>query len=277
MEIKVFSDVFCTWSYGEEKVLRAIDFIYESNVKIVNIMGGMFSDYRDLLPINMKDQDSKEMANNIIWEMWKTGYNFHNMPIINHCPDLLSEDNVSVYPVDTAFVAARLTDEEKSNRYLRMLREYTLLDGKNTFDINIQVEIAEKCKIDKEKFLYNLNNYAHDEFLEDRMKSFDNRFVNFPDFEYRKRDGKVVLKKGYRNLDEMMEIIDNNSDIKKRDYSLNEKNIMDFITKYKRVFIPELNEVFKDKIKITEIVDNLFLNDFCEVNNVGNGIEIIKK
>ena len=276
MEIKVFSDVFCTWSYGEEKVLRAIDFIYNGQVKITNIMGGMFSDYRDLLPVNMKDKDSGEMANMIIWEMWKTGYNFHKMPIMDHPPELFTRENSSVYPVDTAFVAARLADESRANEFLRVLREYTLLDGKNTFDLNVQREIAEKVGINPDIYEEKLSEEAPEAFLEDRMYSFDNRFVNFPDFEYKKRDGKIILKKGYKNLEELMEIIDANSDFEKRDYTLNKENIMEYVEKYKRVFIPELVEIFKDREKITEIIDELFLENFLNVNNVGMGIEITK-
>lgn len=271
MEFKVFSDVLCTWSYGQEKVLRAIDYIYYGKIEFFNIMGGMFADYKDLLPMNMKDLDTGEMANNIVWEMWKTGYTIHKMPVMDHAPKLFTKDLRSPYEIDKAFVAARLTDREKSNKYLRLLREYTLLDDKNTFNRDIQIEIAEKVEIDIDKFIENLENNSEEAFLEDRMAAFDNRFKNFPDIIFRDKNGKLCQRKGYKTLEEFMEIIDENEELPKREIILNEETALDFINKYERVFIPELIELFKNEEEVIKIIESLKNKGNVNIEKAGFG------
>lgn len=275
MIIKIYSDAVCPWSYGEEKVLRAIDYIYYGKIKFRNIMGGLFSDYRDLLPINMKDQDSEEMANKILYEMWLTGYNFHNMPINKEYPKLLSPIKDSIYPIDIAFVAARLTNEELANKYLRALREATILEGRNTMKSDVQIEIAKEVGLDEKEYINNLENFARDEFLEDRMDSFDHRFTLFPNFVYINKEGKEKILKGYQKLEDLIEFIDENSNnsFKKREIKLSELEILEFIKEYKRVFDAEIYQIFKDKKKVNAILEDLVKSKKIEKNLIGTGIE----
>lgn len=273
MDIKIYSDAACTWSFGEEKILRAIDYIYLGKVKFTNVMGGLFSDYRDLLPINMKDQDSTEMANKILFEMWKTGENFHHMPMMKKAPELLSEEKSSVYPIDIGFVAARLTDEKRANEYLRALREATILYGRNTMEKEVQIEIAEELGFDLESYKDNLYNYANEEFLEDRMDAFDHRFTLFPNFIYKNSENREVLAKGYKNLKDLMTFIDENETLEKRTIITDKENVFDFIKEYKKVFKVEILEIF-EKDKIDDILKNLEEENKVEIYEVGTGIEI---
>lgn len=275
MVIKIYSDASCPWSYGEEKVLRAIDYIYYGKVQFENIMGGLFSDYRDLLPMNMKDQDSDEMANKILYEMWLAGYNFHNMPISKEHPKLLSQEKSSLYPIDIAFVAARLTDKNLANKYLRALREATILDGRNTMDPKVQIEIAREVGLDEKEYINNLENFASDEFLEDRMDNFDHRFKLFPNFIYIDENKKERFLTGYQKLESLIEFIDENSNniYEKREINLNEKEVLEFIKMYKRVFDTEIYQVFKDKEKVNNILENLEKNNEIEKSIAGTGIQ----
>lgn len=275
MDIKIYSDAACTWSFGEEKVLRAIDYIYSGQIRFINIMGGLFSDYRDLLPINMKDQDSTEMANKILFEMWKTGSNFHKMPMMENPPNLLSQEKSSVYPIDIGFVAARLTDKDLANKYLRALREATILDARDTMSADVQIEIAKEVGFNEDEYKKNLFNFANEEFLEDRMSSFDHRFTLFPNFIYKNKDGREVLIKGYKKLSELIEFIDDNAEekLEKKEILTNNEIVLDFINKYERVFKIELYELF-DKEKIDEILSNLEKENKIKISTVGTGIEI---
>ncbi|WP_164845532.1 DsbA family protein [Anaerosphaera multitolerans] len=278
MKLYIFSDVVCPWSYGEEKVLRAIDYIYGEQVEQYNIMGGLIADYHDILPMNMKDKDSDEIANGILFQLWKAGYSIHKMPIMDKPPKLLSRENVSTYPLNISFVAARMSDETLANKYLRKLRESTILDGLNTMDDSIQLSIAEDVGIDGEIFLENLRDGASEEFLEDRISSFDRRFTNYPNFMYTDDKGREKLLTGYKSLEELISFLEEQKpNLVRREINLNKNEVYNFIKNYERVFFIELVELFKEETKLKEIIDELSIENKIKVKELEKGTELTLK
>ncbi len=277
MKIDVFSDVICSWSYGEEKVLRAISYIYDGNVVFENTMGVLFNDYRDLLPINMKDRASDEMANSILLSIWKAGANIHKMPVMVDSPKLISDKNPSTYFISRGFITARIVKPEIANDFLRELRLSTILYGKNTMDLEVLADIAESFGIDRKEYKNAFENKSEKEFLSDRMKCFDRRFERYPNFMYTDEKGKEHIIKGYKTKEELMKFIDEHSYIPKRKIIINEEIIKDFILKYKKVFIPEIVEVFEDEDKINSILNTLKEKNFIAIENIGTGKEISLK
>lgn len=278
MKLTIFSDAVCTWSYGEEKVLRAIDYIYCGKIEMDNIMAGMISDYHDILPMNMKDNDSDEMANKILLQIWQTGSNIHGMPIMIKAPNLLSRKNPSTNIIDCAFIAARITEFSLSNKFLRKLREATMLDGLNTMDENICADIAQEIGIDRVKFIENFRNFSKEEFLNDRIATFDRRMVTFPNFMYVDEKKREHVIRGYKTKNQLIEFIDKFSNLKKRYIVADEKHILDFIKQYKRVFRVELKETFDiSDIDLDEILERLEKQEAIIKNEVGNGIEYKEK
>ncbi|WP_138159242.1 DsbA family protein [Peptoniphilus catoniae] len=274
MRIDIFSDAVCTWSYGEEKVLRAIDYIYKGQIEFVNTMGGLIADYRDILPMNMKDKDSDEMANKILLTIWKSGSDIHKMPIMNKTPKLLSRENPSTYFINRAFVTARLLDPKMANSYLRELRLATILYGRNTMDINVLVDIASKLGIDREDFRETFESESSEEFLSDRMKTFDRRLEAFPNFMYTDEKGKEYIIKGYKNKKELIDFIDRFSNLEKREVFLNRQNLLEFIDRYKKVYPAELVELFEDEEKINQLLKELEDEKLIIIEEIGTGKEI---
>ena len=276
MEIRIFSDVLCTWCYGEEKVLRAIDYIYGGAIKFKNIMGGMIADYHDILPMNMKDKDSNEEANKILRTIWVSGSTIHKMPVMKDEPKLLSREKPSGYYFDVLFVAARLTDEKKANDFLREFRFATILYGKNTLDERVAASIAKSVGIDEDEYLGNIE-LAKEVFLEDRVWAFDLRMTTFPNFMYIDDNRKEYVLKGYKNFKQLSEFIDRFGTFEKKKIFLNEDEVLNFIKHYKKVFLPELVEVFENEEEIKLILENLQKRDVIQINPVGTGEEILLK
>ncbi|MGO1579935.1 MAG: DsbA family protein [Peptoniphilaceae bacterium] len=272
MDISIFSDVVCTWSYGEEKVLRVIDYIYDGKVNFTNIMGGLISDYHDILPMNMKDKDSDETANKILLSIWKAGSNIHKMPVTKEIPTLLSRENPSTNYLDRAFVAARTVDSKKANKFLRKLRLETIFYNKNTMDKNILSNIAKEVDINVEDFLFELENNSAQIFLEDRMSSFDRRFENFPNFMYTDENGKEFIIKGYKNKKELINFISKHSNLEKKDIVLKKEEVLKFIKKYEEVFKIELVELFEDEAKIENILVELKNEGLITYEDLNNGL-----
>ena len=274
MKIEVFSDVVCIWSYGEEKVLRAIDYIYDGKVSFVNTMGALIADYRDILPMNMKDKDSKQTANNILLSLWKSGSLIHKMPIMKNSPDLLSKENSSTFFINRGFITGRIIDPEKANDYLRELRLATILYGENTMDFDVLVDIAKRVGIDTEDFKNIFREESLEAHLQDRMRCFDRRFEHYPDFMYTDENGKEFILKGYKSKDELIKFIDQHSDLEKREIRLDKESILDFIEKYKKVFPAELVEVFENEEKIEEILTELEKENKISISEIGTDREI---
>lgn len=272
MDISIFSDVVCTWSYGEEKVLRAIDYIYDGKVNFTNIMGGLISDYHDILPMNMKDKDSDETANKILLSMWNAGSNIHKMPVTKELPTLLSRQNPSTNYLDRAFIAARTVDSKTANKFLRKLRLETIFYNKNTMDKNILSNIAKEVGIDVEDFLFELENNSAQIFLEDRMSSFDRRFESFPNFMYTDENGKEFIIKGYKNKKELINFISKHSNLEKKDIVLKKEEVFKFIKKYEEVFKIELVELFEDEAKIENILVELKSEGLITYEDLNNGL-----
>lgn len=276
MEIRIFSDVLCTWCYGEEKVLRAVDYVYGDAIRFKNIMGGMIADYHDILPMNMKDNDSNEEANKILRTIWVSGSTIHKMPVMREEPKLLSRQKPSGYYFDVLFIAARLTDENKANHFLREFRFATILYGKNTLDEKVAASIAKSVGIDEDEYLNNIE-MAKEVFLEDRIWAFDLRMTTFPNFMYVDDNRREYVLKGYKTFKELSAFIDRFGSFKKRKIYLSEDQILNFIKRYKKVFLPELVEVFENEEEIKLILENLKLKEIVNINPIGTGEEIVLK
>lgn len=254
MKLYIFSDVVCPWSWGEEKVLRSIDYIYGGKIEFENIMGGMITDYHDILPMNMKDKGSDEIANKILKQMWIAGNSIHEMPIMDEIPNLLSRENPSTNKLDKYVVVAKKIDREKSNIFLRLLREATILDNINTLNMENIIPLLEKSIIDIDEFNEIYASEADELFLEDRMSTFDRRLESFPNFMYVNEKNKEFILKGYKTKKELINFIEQYSNLKPVEIEKNEHNFMDFITKYKRVFKVELLDLFEDEEYIQDML-----------------------
>ncbi|MBL7575221.1 protein-disulfide isomerase, contains CxxC motif [Peptoniphilus asaccharolyticus DSM 20463] len=274
MKIYIFSDVVCTWSWGQEKVLRAIDYLFGNKIEFENIMGGMISDYHDILPMNMKDQDSNETANGILRRIWTAGSTIHKMPVSKDIPNLLSRENPSTNKLDKFFIAARETSSDKANLFLRKLREATIVDGIDTMQVKNIEPLLNEVGIDFEEFLESFEENSNQSFLEDRMSTFDRRLEAFPNFMYVNEKGREFLIKGYKSKEELLNFIFEHSDLKPIEIEQSEENIFDFIKKYKRVFLPEIYELFTDEELVKNTLNNLKENNLVEIKIVGDTKEI---
>lgn len=274
LKIYIFSDVVCTWSWGEEKVLRAIDYLFDGKVEFENIMGGMISDYHDILPMNMKDKDSDETANAILRQIWIAGSTIHKMPVSSKLPNLLSRKNPSTNKLDKYFISVREIAPEKANIFLRRLREDTILYGVNTMDIENIIPILKEIGINEKEFIEIFERDSAQIFLEDRMSTFDRRFDNFPNFMYVDNEGKEFIAKGYKTKKELLNFIHEHSDLREKEIEEDEVNILKFIKKYKKVFLHEFYELFIDEEFVKNSLSSLKSKNLIEIRLIESTEEI---
>ncbi|WBW50746.1 DsbA family protein [Peptoniphilus equinus] len=244
MKLTIFTDVVDTWSWGEEKVLRALQYLYGDRVKFEFVMGGMIEDYRDLLPQNMKDQDSADMANGILHAMWTTGVIVHGMPISDVPPKLFTPNQSSTNRLDEYVVAVREVAPNRTHDFLRRLREATLVDGKVTTDPEVFKELIRVCGIDETDVASVLNGRSRELFLEDRMATFDRRVERFPTFMYTDDNHREYLLKGYQRLDQLVDFIQRHHSMAQHPVNDSIEGVKAFIESYPRVFEAEVLTLF---------------------------------
>ena len=109
-----FTDPVCVWCWGNEPVMRAIDFLYGNNVGIEFIMGGLVEEISTLHDLQGPKSEVIERANQIMAENWLSASERHGMPGRVDRMALFSERYPSSFPQNIAYEAARRIDSERA-------------------------------------------------------------------------------------------------------------------------------------------------------------------
>lgn len=240
MKLLIFSDVLDPWSWGLEGILRAIDFTYEK-FSYEFIMTGLINNYEEFLPQNFSQFNSVELGNKILFDMYKAASTITKFPHFEKIPSLFTENHKSSFPLDKYYVTVRETFCEKSNLYMRKLKEYAILKGKNIFLMEVQEEILKELDIDFDEFISEYE-FIDEIFLEDRMKAFDYRVKMPPAFLV---DGNKRLLKNFQNYENLCKFLEEEGDLRKKD--LPEEKELLFIKSYPNVLESEFLILFKEE------------------------------
>ncbi|WP_308533696.1 hypothetical protein [uncultured Peptoniphilus sp.] len=259
MKLLIFSDALDPWSWGLEGILRAIDFTYE-NFSYEFIMTGLINNYEEFLPQNFSQLNSVELGNKILFDMYKASSTITRFPHFEKIPHLFTEEYKSSFPLDKYYVTVRESFYEKSNLYMRKLKEYAILRDKNIFLMEVQREILKELDIDFDDFIGEYE-FIDEIFLEDRMKSFDYRVKMPPAFLV---DGNKRLLKNFQTYEKLCEFLEGEGDLKKKD--LKEGKELLFIKSYPNVLESEFLILFKG-----EDLEKLISNGKVAREKIGNG------
>ncbi len=75
-----FTDPVCIWCWGNEPVMRAIDYLYGDKVDTEYIMGGLVEDIATLFEDRDSDEDAIASANERMHRNWIAASARHGMP-----------------------------------------------------------------------------------------------------------------------------------------------------------------------------------------------------
>jgi predicted DsbA family dithiol-disulfide isomerase len=117
----------------------------------------------------------------------------------------MKDPPASSYPACIAVKSAALQSEEAGKRYLRLLRETIMLDGKNIAKENVLIEIAEKLtnekknNFDLKRFQADLkNDNGLEAFRKDLQETQYRNIKRFPTFIMKSPWHKGLIVTGYR-------------------------------------------------------------------------------
>lgn len=273
-----FTDPICVWCWGNEPVLRAIDYLYGEKVKIEYIMGGLVEDITTLYALTGEKQEIIEHANQTIVKNWHIASDKHGMPVVAGDVKLFTERYPSSFPQNIAYEAAKRIDSKLASGFLRKLREATFIYGRRTSQIDVILDIATQAGYNAATFIdeYTAGN-AHADFMQDRMICRRYGITGFPSYVVRNGDTEIIIG-GYQNLNTFHTLIKRLSagKIKPRHIGPSIANMLDFIHRYQSVYPVEIETTFAlDRYQTDLMITQAIASRQLLAEPVGNSKRLI--
>ena len=269
-----FTDPVCVWCWGNEPVMRAIDYLYGNKVGIEYIMGGLIEEITTLYDLKGSKRQIIERANAIMAEHWLSASERHGMPVNTRHMALFSERYPSSFPQSIAYEAARRIDATAAKRLLRRIREATFVEARRTSQIDVLIELAAEVGIDAARFIDEYTTgEAQNDFSQSRMKCRRNGITGFPSYLIKNASTKISLS-GYQNISTFHTIIGRLSEgkIKPRRLGPSLANVTDFMRRYQTAYPVEIEVTFGlDRDRTDLMIDELIRAGRLTSEQVGNG------
>ncbi len=263
-EIQVFefTDSICTWCWGSEPQLRALEFLYPDTLNVDFITGRLVKDIRDFFAPTSGIKENPKLANEAIASHWQEASERHQMPILVDTMDYFDEQRLSSYPNNIAYKAAQFQSRIKAKRFLRLMREAIYMEGKATNTTAVLAKLAEEAGLDLGMFIEDFKDKdAYRAFLDDKDACAYYQVNGFPAFLIRIGNKETILR-GYQGLENFLGAIDKLSEGKYQAQipELNEEHVLSYFDKFKSAFSVELACAFrvsKEDIRLISILNKL--------------------
>lgn len=153
VRITAFTDPACTWCWGSEPALRAVEARFGDQVQVRPVMGGLVKDLRAFADTAHGIGGDPERSNAQIASHWLEASARHGMPVRTAGFRMFTDQDRSTWPMCEAYEAARLVDEGLAARYLRRLREANAAEARQVNRVEVQAELAAEVGLDLGRFL----------------------------------------------------------------------------------------------------------------------------
>lgn len=275
VEIIEFTDPACTWCWGSEPALRKLEALYEGNLEVNFIMGGLVEDIKNFSDDwNGIGGDLSEV-NEQISGHWLEASERHGMPVEVNGFKLFTEETPSTYPMNIAFKAAQFQSNALAKKLLRRMREAVAAEAINANKTEVLIELAADCGLDIARFIVNLNDgTAEKAFREDLEITRSYRVNGFPSYAVKVNNGKALMLRGFQSFETFKAVIDQltNNELIPKTIEKTEENIMSFINKFQKVAPAEIAATFNlSKAEVDETLESLKNQKLIKTSKVGNG------
>lgn len=274
IKIYQFTDPVCVWCWGNEPVIRALDYLYGNKIDIEFVMGGLIEDITTLYDLSGPKNTIISRANEIIANNWLSASARHGMPVNVEDMSLFSERYPSSFPQNIAYEAAKRINPAAAKKFLRRIREATFIEQRRTSQMDVLVELATEVGFDAAQFIdeYTTGSASGD-FMQERMKCRRNGITGFPSYLIREGSTKIILG-GYQNLSTLHTVIGRLSGgkLRPRKVGPSQANLMDFIQRYETVYPVEIEVAFAlDRARTDLMISELIKTKKITSQNAGNG------
>ena len=195
-----YTDPHSVWCWGCEPVIRRLEYLYPDQVTVDVRMGGLFEDFGPM----------RESWTRMSGGRWKESVVAflsavaaqHRMPSNPERMMQGLDDFQSTWPACIAVKAAEFQGKEGGRKYLRRLREATIVDGRRIHARDVQVDVARESGLDSARFASALDDgSAAKAFHRDLDDCRSLEIVGFPTFTLQR--GLVISRvEGYRTWED---------------------------------------------------------------------------
>lgn len=245
VRITAFTDPACTWCWGSEPVLRAVETRFGDQVQVRPVMGGLVKDIRAFMDTANGIGGDAERSNAQIASHWLEASARHGMPVRTAGFRMFTDQDRSTWPMCEAYEAARLVDEKLAARYLRRLREANAAEALQVNRVEVQAELAAEVGLDVGRFLGTLRDgSARAAFEADLAETARHRVRGFPAFLF--EGERRMMVPGYLPYEGFREVLETVSGGKLVE-TTPEKSvaaIADFVRRHGRVADREITVTF---------------------------------
>lgn len=269
-----FTDPVCVWCWGNEPVMRAIDYLYGQRLNVEYVMGGLVEDITTLYDLKGSTEHIINRANEIIASNWLSASARHGMPVNTERMELFTERYPSSFPQNIAYTAAHRIDPVRAKTLLRRIREATFLEQRRTSQMDVLVELATECGFNAARFIdeYTTGG-AQNDFMQARMRCRRNGITGFPSYLV-KNDSTNITFGGYQNLSTFHTVINRltGGRIKPRRVGPSVANLTEFMHRYNQVYPVEIEVAFGlDRYKTNLMIEEMIRLGRIAVTPIGNG------
>jgi predicted DsbA family dithiol-disulfide isomerase len=198
VQIVYFTDPVCSACWGIEPQLRKLKLEYGDYINFEYHMGGLVPSWKGFSSRHITKPSD-------VAHHWDVVSEYYEMPIDG---DVWLEDPLeSSYPPSIAFIAAKIQEDGKAEKFLRRIREMVFIEKKNITKWEHLVQAALDTKLDIEKFKQDYDGETKKLFEVDLNFAKSKGVRGFPTLFFVNDAGKQERLYGYKSYDRFEQII----------------------------------------------------------------------
>lgn len=274
VEIIEFTDPVCTWCWGSEPTLRALETRYGDQLEVKFVMGGLVKNIFEFYDSYNDIGGDPENTNKQVARHWLEASERHGMPVQTEGFRLFSAEDTSTYPQNIAYKAIQMEDQALADRFLRRVREATAAEAMQTNRREVLIELASEMGADLGQFLLHLEDgSAEAAFREDLAITRKYGVRGFPTFLIRYGEKEMMVRsfQDSTTFESLIKSITGDA-VKSQAPAQTPEAVMNFIRRYGRVAPVEIEVAFRlNKESAERILEELEAQKLIKIIPAGNG------
>src|SRR4051812_11157078 len=208
VEIIFYTDPLCCWSWGFEPQWRKLQYELQDRLVFRYVMTGLLPSWRNFNDPLFSVSRPQQMG-----PVWMEAGKTSGMPV--HDKLWVQDPPASSYPACIAVKSVELQSATAANKYLRMLREATMLHGKNIAKQPVLIDVAKRLAkeypgiVDLDQFVNDLtNDNGLEAFRLDWQETQNRNIGRTPTLIMRGQNKPAIIVTGYRPYSVLLEAVE---------------------------------------------------------------------
>jgi predicted DsbA family dithiol-disulfide isomerase len=207
VEITFYTDPLCCWSWGFEPQWRKFQYLFRGKIAVRYVMAGLLPSWKNYSDPVYSVNRPMQMG-----PVWLQASQESGMPI--HDTIWVEDPPTSSYPACIAVKSAEIQSEITGIKYLRMLREAVMIEGKNIAKQEVLINVAEKLATN-DPGIINTSQFCNDltgkngleAFRSDWQEVQNRNITRFPSLIIRGLNKQAIMITGYRPYPVLLDAI----------------------------------------------------------------------